>query len=63
MRMYAVHSEYEVVVFKESSAQRTAAVAKGGLGVLPHKILKKNTCLCGIWSYLSGSTAVLNIRE
>ena len=36
MRMYAVHSEYEVVVFKES-----AAAAKGGLGVLPHEILKK----------------------
>ena len=56
MRMYAVHSEYEVVVSEEIAA-RSAAAAKWGLVVLPPEILKK-TCLCGIWSYFSGSTAV-----
>ena len=35
--MYAVHSEYEVVVSEKSSAQRYGRqlAAKGGLGVLP----------------------------
>ena len=41
MKMYAVHSEYEVVVLEESSAKRYNSPAKGGLGVLPHEILKK----------------------
>ena len=45
VRMYAVHSEYEVVVSEKSSAQRymvgSGYRAKGDLGVLPHEILKK----------------------
>ena len=49
MRMYAVHSEYEAVVSEKSSAM----VRRGEGGS------EKSTCLCGIWSYLSGSTAVL----
>ena len=36
-----------------------AAAAKGGLGCRPPWNFEKNTCLCGIWSYLSWSTAVL----
>ena len=47
MRMYAVHSEYEVVVLEESSAQhvallqRRAAAAKRGLGGPPPGNLEK----------------------
>ena len=44
MRMYAAHSEYEVVVFEESSAQRYRRQRVSlplRRGVLPHEILKK----------------------
>ena len=53
-------TEYEVVVSEKSRAerygrQRVAPLLRRGVW----GNFEKNTCLCGIWSYLSGSTAVL----
>ena len=48
MRMYAVHSEYEVVVFEKSNAQRyrrqrVAVPLRGRVcGTSPRKFWKKN---------------------